>query len=134
MVLQAVSVFLELTTRVYQMSSKVLISLYSNLKGSACLVAIIPAGSLLGTHLILLTFPSVCMNWMLLFKHYASLLYLLRPCILLFLYIYLLLLFRHWIMPDSLQPHGLQHGRFPFFHYLPEFAQTPTHWVGDTII
>ena len=35
-------------------------------------------------------------------------------------------------MADSLQPHGLQHTRLPC-PYLPEFAQTHAHWVGDAI-
>ena len=29
--------------------------------------------------------------------------------------------------------HGVQHARPPFFYYLPEFAQTHVHWVGDAI-
>ena len=33
-------------------------------------------------------------------------------------------------MSDSLWPHGLQHTRFPFPLYLPDFAQTHVHWVG----
>ena len=37
------------------------------------------------------------------------------------------------VVSDSLQPHGLQHDRLPFLHYLPEFAQTHVHWVGDAI-
>ena len=36
-------------------------------------------------------------------------------------------------MFNSLWPHGLQHARFPVLHYLPEFAQTHVHWVGDAI-
>ena len=39
--------------------------------------------------------------------------------------------FNHSVMSDSLWPHGLQHSRPPVFHYLPEFAQTHVHWVGD---
>ena len=37
-----------------------------------------------------------------------------------------LLLFSHWFMSDSLQPHGLQHPRL-LLHYLPGFAQTHVH-------
>ena len=33
----------------------------------------------------------------------------------------------------SLQSHGLQHSRLSCLHYLPEFAQTHVHWLGDTI-
>ena len=33
----------------------------------------------------------------------------------------------------SLWPHGLQHDRLPVLHCLPVFAQTPVHWIGDTI-
>ena len=36
-------------------------------------------------------------------------------------------------MPDSLQPHGLQHTKLPILHYLPEFAQIHVHWVSDAI-
>ena len=36
-------------------------------------------------------------------------------------------------MSDSLQSRGLQHARLPMLYYVPEFAQTPVHWVGDTI-
>ena len=31
--------------------------------------------------------------------------------------------FSHSVMLDSLQPHGLQHTRPPFYHQLPEFTQ-----------
>ena len=33
----------------------------------------------------------------------------------------------------SLQPHILQHARFPVIHHLPELAQTHVHWVSDAI-
>ena len=33
----------------------------------------------------------------------------------------------------TLWPHGLQNTRLPVFHYLPEFAQSLVHWVGDAI-
>ena len=36
-------------------------------------------------------------------------------------------------MSNSLQPHGLQHSRFPCLSYLLEFAQTHVHWVDDAI-
>ena len=39
----------------------------------------------------------------------------------------LLLLFSCSIVSNSLQPNGLQHARFPVFHYLLEFAQTQVH-------
>ena len=32
-----------------------------------------------------------------------------------------------------LRPHELQQARLPVLHYLPEFAQTHVHWVGDDI-
>ena len=35
-------------------------------------------------------------------------------------------------MADSLQPHGLQHTRL-LCPYLPGFAQTHAHWIGDAI-
>ena len=37
------------------------------------------------------------------------------------------------VMPDSLQPHGLQHTRFPVHHQLPNLAQTQVHQVSDAI-
>ena len=36
-------------------------------------------------------------------------------------------------MSNSLPPHGLQHARLPFLHYLPECAQSHVHWVNDAI-
>ena len=36
-------------------------------------------------------------------------------------------------MSDSLQPHGLQQTRLPFFNDLPEFAQTHIDRVDDAI-
>ena len=36
-------------------------------------------------------------------------------------------------MSNSLWPHGLPHARLPVLYYLPEFAQTPIHWIGDAI-
>ena len=41
--------------------------------------------------------------------------------------------FSRSVMSDSLQPHGLQHGRPPVHHQLLEFIQTHIHWVGDAI-
>ena len=49
------------------------------------------------------------------------------------LIIFFILLFSHSVMSDSLQPHGLQHARLPVLHYLPEFAQTPIHWVAQMV-
>ena len=43
------------------------------------------------------------------------------------------LLFTHSVLSDSLWPHGLQHTWFLVLHYLPEFAQTHVHWIGDAI-
>ena len=37
------------------------------------------------------------------------------------------------VMSDSLQPHELKNDRFPVLHFLPEFAQTHVHWLGDAI-
>ena len=39
-------------------------------------------------------------------------------------------------MSNSLPPCGLQHARLPchsVLHYLPEFAWTHVHWIGDAI-
>ena len=33
----------------------------------------------------------------------------------------------------TLVTHGLQNTRLPVLHYLPEFAETHVHWVGDAI-
>ena len=44
-----------------------------------------------------------------------------------------LLLFSPSVVSDSLQPHGLQHARFPCPHCCPKFAQTHVHWVGDAV-
>ena len=41
--------------------------------------------------------------------------------------------FSHFVMSDSLQPHGLQHTRLPCPSPTPEVAQTHVHPVGDTI-
>ena len=41
-------------------------------------------------------------------------------------------MFSHPVIPDSLQPHGLQHARPPCL-YLPEFAQVHVHCIDDTI-
>ena len=35
------------------------------------------------------------------------------------------LLLSHYVVSNSLWPHGLQHAAFPVLHYLPEFAQIP---------
>ena len=43
------------------------------------------------------------------------------------------LLFSHWVISNSLWPHGLQRLVFLVLHHLPEFAQTLVHWVGDAI-
>ena len=45
----------------------------------------------------------------------------------------LCLQFSHSVVPNSLQPHGLQHVRLPVHHQLPELAQTHVHQVGDAI-
>ena len=37
------------------------------------------------------------------------------------------------VMSDSLWAYELQHTRPPCPHYLPEFAQTRVHWVGDLV-
>ena len=38
------------------------------------------------------------------------------------------------VVSNSLQLHGTQHTPgFPVLHYLPNFAQTHVHWVGDAI-
>ena len=44
----------------------------------------------------------------------------------------ILLLFSCPFVSHSLQPPGSMPG-FPVLHYLPEFAQTHVHWVGDAI-
>ena len=41
--------------------------------------------------------------------------------------------FSHSVVSDSLQPHGLQHVRFPVHHQFPEPTQTHVHHVGDAI-
>ena len=41
--------------------------------------------------------------------------------------------FSHWVMSNSLQPHGLQHTGLPVHHQLPEFTQTHVHLVIDAI-
>ena len=46
---------------------------------------------------------------------------------------YLVLLFSCSVVLDSLWPHGLRTPGFPVLHYLPQFAQTHVHWVGDAI-
>ena len=43
-----------------------------------------------------------------------------------------LLLFS-WLIVSYFVTPGLQHARLPCFHCLPEFAQTPVHWVGNAI-
>ena len=45
----------------------------------------------------------------------------------------MLFLFRHSVVSNSLQPHGLQHASFPGLHCLPELDQTHVHWVNDAI-
>ena len=45
----------------------------------------------------------------------------------------LLFLFSRSTLSDSLRPHGLHMPGFSVLHYLPEFAQTHVHWVGDAI-
>ena len=44
-----------------------------------------------------------------------------------------LLFFSHWVVSNTLWPHGVQHTRHPCLHYLLEFAQAHAHWVGDAI-
>ena len=46
--------------------------------------------------------------------------------------LYLLLLFSHSVVSNSLRPRGLQHARLPWAS-LPEFVQTQVHWVNDAI-
>ena len=41
------------------------------------------------------------------------------------------LLFSHSVLPDSLQLMDYCMPAFPVLNYLPEFAQTHVHWVGD---
>ena len=41
--------------------------------------------------------------------------------------------FSHWVVSNSLQPHGLQHTGLPVHHQLPEFTQTHVHLVSDAI-
>ena len=43
------------------------------------------------------------------------------------------LLFSHSIMSVSLWPHDCSTPGVPVYHYLPKFAQTHVHWVGDAI-
>ena len=45
----------------------------------------------------------------------------------------ILLLFSHWVMSESLRPHGLQHARLPCPSPFPGVAQTHVHRVSDTI-
>ena len=45
----------------------------------------------------------------------------------------ILLLFSHWVMSDSLRPHGLQHARIPCPSPFPGVAQTHVHRVSDAI-
>jgi len=42
-----------------------------------------------------------------------------------------ILLFSFSVVSESLRSHGLQYARLPVLHYLPEFAQTHVHWIGD---
>ena len=39
----------------------------------------------------------------------------------------------HSVVFYSLQPHGLHHDRLPFYHQLPELAQTHVCWLSDAI-
>ena len=99
-------------------------------KVSLCLFA----GSLLcpGTGKLLIFFPLICalifwcLNYFSLPRSLASLSFRFFSCI-------MLLLFSRSVMSNSLWPHGLQHTRFPVFHYLLEFAHTHVHWVDDAI-
>ena len=45
----------------------------------------------------------------------------------------LLLLFSHPVVPDSLQPHGLQHDRPFCLSPFPEFVQVHVHRISDAI-
>ena len=47
--------------------------------------------------------------------------------------LFLLLLFSHSVVSDSLWPHGVQHTRLPCPSPSLEPAQTHVHWVGDAI-
>ena len=49
------------------------------------------------------------------------------PWLLLSYYLLLLMLFSRSVMPNSLQPRGLQHARLPCPNDLSEFAQRHTH-------
>ena len=42
-------------------------------------------------------------------------------------------MFSCWLMSNSLWPMDCILLGFPVLHYLPEFAQTPFHWVSDAI-
>ena len=42
-------------------------------------------------------------------------------------------LFSHYVVSNSLWPHGLQHSRLLFLLCLPEFAQIHVHWVGEAM-
>ena len=44
-----------------------------------------------------------------------------------------MLLLRHSVMSDSLQPHGRSTPGFPVLHQVPEFAQSHVHQVADAI-
>ena len=46
---------------------------------------------------------------------------------------WILLLFSHWIMSNSLQSHELYIPHSSVLHCLPEFARIHVHWVTDTI-
>ena len=51
--------------------------------------------------------------------------------IIIYIYTYLLLLFSHQVISDSLRPLGLQ--GIPVPHHLPEFAQDHVYWISDVI-
>ena len=48
-------------------------------------------------------------------------------------YLFLLLLFSHSVVSDSLRPMDCSIPGFPVLHYILEFAQTHVHWVGDAV-
>ena len=45
----------------------------------------------------------------------------------------ILLLFSHWVVSNSLWPHGLQHARLPWPSLSPGVYSNYVHWVTDTI-
>ena len=46
---------------------------------------------------------------------------------------YLLFLFSHWVMSDSLWPHALQRVGSSVLYHFPEITQIHVHWVCDAL-